>query len=213
MLTTNLIEKNARKALLTSIAVFVGYNLLNGLKGGIDNSAHIGGLVSGFIIGYAFIPSLKKPEQTKLKYSTISLLSLIVILSSFVIYKNIPNDIRTYEIKMKQFVSMESMALEVYHLPKETPNDELLKQLKDRGIYYWNENKKLIEEADKLNLPDEIHQRNMKLKKYCDLRLKTYEMTYKVIAGDTTIDKGEFENICKQINAVISELKEKQQPK
>jgi len=41
MHTTNLIEKSARKALLTSIAVFVGYNILNGLKpnSGIDNAA------------------------------------------------------------------------------------------------------------------------------------------------------------------------------
>ena len=40
LLTTNLIEKSARKSLLISIGVFVFYNLANGLKGGIDNAAH-----------------------------------------------------------------------------------------------------------------------------------------------------------------------------
>jgi rhomboid protease GluP len=73
MLTTNLIEKSARKTLLTSIMIFVGYNLLNGLKGGIDNAAHIGGLVTGMIIGYAFYPSLIKPQQLNLKYLTVAL--------------------------------------------------------------------------------------------------------------------------------------------
>ena len=69
MLTTNLIEKTARKELLASIIFFVGYNILNGLsRGGVDNAAHIGGLVSGLIIGYAFIPSLKKPTEDTLKF-------------------------------------------------------------------------------------------------------------------------------------------------
>jgi len=36
-----------RKALLASIAVFVGYNLLNGMKAGIDNSAHTDALLYG----------------------------------------------------------------------------------------------------------------------------------------------------------------------
>jgi rhomboid protease GluP len=39
------------KAFLLSTIVFIGINLLMGLTGGIDNAAHIGGLLSGFIIG------------------------------------------------------------------------------------------------------------------------------------------------------------------
>ncbi|MDG1475934.1 MAG: rhomboid family intramembrane serine protease [Vicingaceae bacterium] len=60
MLTTNFIEKSARKTLITSIFLFVAYNLLNGMKDGIDNAAHIGGLISGIMIGYSYYPDLKK---------------------------------------------------------------------------------------------------------------------------------------------------------
>lgn len=118
MLTTNLIEKAARKALLTSIAVFVGYNLIYGLKGGIDNAAHIGGLLGGLVIGYALIPSLKKPNDNKLKFGTIGLLTTLILASSFVVYRKLPNDIATYDVKIKEFVTMEAMALEVYSLPR-----------------------------------------------------------------------------------------------
>lgn len=44
------------KAFLISTAVFVGFNLLMGLVGGIDNAAHIGGLLSGLAIGLLSYP-------------------------------------------------------------------------------------------------------------------------------------------------------------
>ena len=38
--------------------VFVGYNLLAGINGNIDNAAHIGGLLSGVLIGFLISPGL-----------------------------------------------------------------------------------------------------------------------------------------------------------
>lgn len=51
------------KAFLTSTLVFVGFNLLMGFTGGIDNAAHIGGLVSGFIIGLLMSRQLKQQVE------------------------------------------------------------------------------------------------------------------------------------------------------
>lgn len=34
------IERSQRKALLTSILIFVGYNLIYGIRAGVDNAAH-----------------------------------------------------------------------------------------------------------------------------------------------------------------------------
>ncbi|RYY33060.1 MAG: rhomboid family intramembrane serine protease [Sphingobacteriaceae bacterium] len=59
LLTTNLFPKGFKKSFLLSTSVFVGFNLLYGLTGGIDNAAHIGGLLTGIICGYALYPSLK----------------------------------------------------------------------------------------------------------------------------------------------------------
>jgi rhomboid protease GluP len=209
MLTTNLIEKAARKALLSSIVVFVGYNLLNGLKenSGIDNAAHLGGLIGGLVIGYALIPGLKRPVENRMKFSIIGLLAAVILVSSFIVYERIPNDIGIYERKIKEFVQMEEKALEVYHLPTDTPNDKILYGIKEKGIHYWNENIKLLESFKDLDLPPQIIERNQLLREYCDLRIKSYELLYKSISEDTEKYKADIEDYNKQIEAKINELK------
>lgn len=212
LLTTNLLDKSVKKALLTSIAVFVGYNILNGLKpnSGIDNAAHIGGLISGLIIGYAFVPSLKQFENKAIKFSTIGALTIALLISSFTVYKALPNDIGQYEKEMERFVSMESMALEVYNLPEGTPNEKILSEIKDRGLYYWNENIKLIDSFKELDLPLPIRARNSKLKEYCELRVKSYELIYKAIGEDTDKYQNQIDEYNQKIELIITELTGKQ---
>ncbi|MGK7392480.1 MAG: rhomboid family intramembrane serine protease [Candidatus Cyclobacteriaceae bacterium M2_1C_046] len=212
LLTTNLLDKSVKKALLTSIAVFVGYNILNGLQpnSGIDNAAHIGGLLSGLIVGYAFVPSLKKFENKAIKFSTISVLIVALLISSFPVYKALPNDIVQYEKEMERFVSMEAMALEVYNLPVGTPNEKILSEIKDRGLYYWNQNIKLIDSFKDLELPLPIRTRNSKLKEYCELRIKSYELIYKAIDEDTDKYENEIIKYNQNIEKIILELTDNQ---
>lgn len=208
MLTTNLIEKSARKALLMSIGIFVFYNIVNGLKpnSGIDNAAHIGGLISGLLLGYALIPSLKQPEQIKLKYTSLVIVSLVFLLGSLVVYQKMPNDIGKYDNRMKDFISMESMALEVYNLPDDAPKDKVLYEIKERGIFYWNENLKLLEELKAMDLPAQIETKNNILKEYCELRIQSYELLYKAVSEDTDQYKEKLEALNQQIEAKINEI-------
>ncbi|MBV7534010.1 rhomboid family intramembrane serine protease [Chitinophaga sp. sic0106] len=48
------------KRQLYNILMLIGYNLLWGLSGGIDNAAHIGGLLSGMLVGLLLHPGVKK---------------------------------------------------------------------------------------------------------------------------------------------------------
>jgi rhomboid protease GluP len=65
LLLTKIFPPDFAKSFLISTAIFVGFNLLMGLTGGIDNAAHIGGLLSGFVIGLILYPTLKRQTETE----------------------------------------------------------------------------------------------------------------------------------------------------
>lgn len=208
LLTTSLIEKSARKALLTSIAVFVGYNLLNGMKGGIDNAAHIGGLISGLLVGYAYYPSLIKPTISKLKVGTIGLLSFLTIAAAFIVLTTTnPSDIGKYEKEMQQFVLLEEKALGIFNMPESTTDQEYLDAIKNTALPSWNKNLKLLERVEQFELPKAIHERNVKLRAYCDLRIKSNELLSKAISeGSMETYQSELETLNLEIESIINEL-------
>ncbi|MGN6213276.1 rhomboid family intramembrane serine protease [Parafilimonas sp.] len=185
MLTTNLIEKTARKALLASISVFVFYNLANGMKGGVDNAAHIGGLICGLLIGYAYYPGLKKTVSCVFKYTTLIALAAFVLTTSFIVCFNIPNDIGRYDAGMKIFADNEKKALMLYNNANANTPADTVKAMVASGIHYWNENIKIIKDLDKFQLPDALHERNKIILDYCNLRLRSYELTGKAISENT----------------------------
>ncbi|MEI6821307.1 MAG: rhomboid family intramembrane serine protease [Bacteroidota bacterium] len=114
LLTTNLIVKSSRKTLLISIGVFVGYSLINGLKNkGVDNAAHIGGLLAGLVMGYAYYPSLKTYKDFNINLTTVSLLVISILFIDIMICSKLQdidavkseNDIyQTKEQKLDRFL-------------------------------------------------------------------------------------------------------------
>lgn len=209
LLTTKLIEKTARKSLLISIGVFVFYNLANGLKGGIDNAAHIGGLLSGIVIGYSFYPGLIKPNKI-LKPVTIGILTAVFLIGSYGIIKNITSDIGKYDKDMQVFVNLEQKALGLFRLPPTSTDKQILFEIENNGIKNWEKSLKLIEKVDTYNLPDALHSRNARLKEYCQLRIKSYKTIQKAIVERTNKYDNEIRSLNIEIAKIINELSNKQ---
>jgi len=65
LLTVNVFPNDSKKVLLINAAIFVGYNLIFGLVGSIDNAAHIGGLLSGIVVGYILYFTLDRDIGSK----------------------------------------------------------------------------------------------------------------------------------------------------
>ncbi|MCH8531812.1 MAG: rhomboid family intramembrane serine protease [Saccharospirillum sp.] len=60
LLTTNLFKPEFRNTFLRNTLGFIVLNIAIGFFGPIDNAAHIGGLVSGFILGFVWLPAIRK---------------------------------------------------------------------------------------------------------------------------------------------------------
>jgi len=208
MLTTNFIDKSMRKPFLISISVFVAYNLMNGMKDGIDNAAHLGGLVSGLVIGYAYYPSLNKPSSAGLKYATLALLAIAFFCTSFTVYRSIPDDYAKYQAYMQDFANNEQVALSVFKLPPNTPKTEVIEALKEKGIKNWVDNLALVAKMKQLdNMPAAYFGKNDKLKRYCELRIKSYNDIIVDFGQDTKQYKTEIDSCNTQMTAIIDSLK------
>lgn len=110
---------------------------------------------------------------------------------------------------MQDFVDMEKMALSSYGNFFDNSKEQILSDLKDRGIYYWDENIALIKKLDKLYLPKEIHIQNENLLEYCELYKEYYQLTYNKVNENTAEYNQELEDIEKEIQTITKRIKDK----
>jgi membrane associated rhomboid family serine protease len=74
------IPKTAMQGTMRSLLTFVGYNLLFGLTPGIDNSAHIGGLIAGLVMGGALSKHIMVSQETRRTWARLTWLTMAAIL-------------------------------------------------------------------------------------------------------------------------------------
>ncbi len=208
MLTAKVIDKEVRQALMTSVLVFVGYNLLNGIKAdsGVDNAAHIGGLLSGLMVGFAFVPSLKQVGNIALKFSTVAVLSVVAVLSASFVLKNLSNDLPKFEQAMERFQQLEEKALSIYSLPETTEDDEFLDAIDELGIESWKECIAILQSLKTLNLPKMLEEQNNKLLIYAELRLQSFELIYKSVEEQSDRYDSKIDSLYNEINAVLESI-------
>ena len=74
------IAKTAISGTMRSLLTFVGYNLVFGLTPGIDNSAHIGGLVAGLVMGAALSKHILVAPDVRRAWARLTWMSMAALL-------------------------------------------------------------------------------------------------------------------------------------
>jgi rhomboid protease GluP len=222
LLSTNLIPKQIRKGLLQSIGVFVIYNLVYGIKSGVDNSAHIGGLLSGLLIGYLYYPGLKSPGKKSL-----TLVGVIAVATAgstiFYLQNNKAADetrsrakeeIEEYEYKdadkyreqLKIFGEAEKKALAPFGDTTLT-YQEKVEKLQSFSLPEWEKASEAIERIKSLKVSDKSKQKGEKVQQYISLRKEEIRLIGQLALKEDEGMATQLEAVKNKIHQLIVELK------
>lgn len=205
LLTTNLVRADMRGPLLQSMLVFVVYNLAFGLVPGIDNAAHIGGLLSGMAVGYLYVPSLQRPRNVPLYAALLAVPLMAVLIGANYVLQHTSNDMGAYQDKLKRFDALQEQALKPLQ-QKGLTDAQVLERLTTTSIPLWQEATQLVQDADVLNISKELHQRDKLILHYCALRLQWMQMIQKALQENSVPDHAEMDRLNAEISKILEQL-------
>jgi rhomboid protease GluP len=217
LLSTNLIPKQIRKQMLQSIVIFVAYNLLYGLKSGIDNAAHVGGLISGLAIGYFYYIQLRKREEaTPNNVQPILILLITAIATFFYLQREKPaskkDDSEKFSRTLEHFSILEEIAIEAMQKSDTTTKEMFLSNLKKTALIDWAECVNLFDEAEKLELPNYIEEYRVSLLEYSKQRVQQTLLIIKSEEEQTDKYNRSIDSIQSKITKIVEEVKAKGPP-
>jgi rhomboid protease GluP len=217
LLTTKLIPAAIRNGLLQSIGVFVVFNLLYGTKGQIDNAAHIGGLLSGLVIGYLYWFSIKNKEsQPAIGKITTPVIAFITFAAAyFYLAENkMSNETRNsvlmevddskfkghalFTDKYNEFVEWQDKAKKIFE-DKQIGVEGFKKYITEVSYPAWNKADSLLDEMNKLTVSPNAHKKVSILKQYTELRRTELRLRDKYADAKD-------ETVLQQLNSTIIEI-------
>ncbi|MFB6317884.1 rhomboid family intramembrane serine protease [Saccharicrinis sp. FJH54] len=208
ILTTGLVDKKRRAGMLTSMVIFVAYNLLGGIRNDVDNAAHIAGLFGGVILGYSFYPSLKHKDSIFHEYivGTVPFI-LLIIISGFVV-THFPTNLRALDKLYADFSRHEMEALKFYTMLNDdiSPGD-FVDFINETAIPEWEKCREISGEMKKIEGLTDEHYYIMDLyERYCDYRIEVYTFTGKSLAEQTYMYGGRIRYYNDIINRIIQRI-------
>ena len=207
LLFTNLIPKQVRVALLQSIGIFVLYNLFYGMKSGIDNAAHIGGLLSGMIIGFSFYLELSGKINVRKSFLSLLIVALTIIGTAYFL-NNYKTDAVRVEKLLKEFFTLQDKALQSAKVTGTMSASEYKESLTSKTLPAWRTNLENLNEMETLNMTGTMQKYQQHLKKYVQLRIEQTDLLIKAQdapPGTYTSELNEVEN---KIMEVLKEEKQ-----
>lgn len=188
LLLNKTFEPKATQALLISTLIVSALILINGAFGKkVDNAAHIGGFLSGFILCCILVYSFENKIEIKnwVRYSVSAL--LILLFSGGIVGFSSKYQTEEFNKLNNEFNSNLEYLNAITRLNVDLPKDIKLISIKEDGIRPMEKNLKIIKQMESLNLKKEdVKERDRKI----ELGKVSYQavmLMYRDIKGDSTI--------------------------
>jgi rhomboid protease GluP len=208
LLLTDLIHKDVRKPLLRSIGLFVVYNLVMGIKGGIDNAAHIGGLVTGLVCGAALYPVLRDPMRASAGITALALPAIGVAVAGWWMLGALPQGDREFHRAMEEFLHWEEEGMAMYHLPGESDGADQLRVLEERSLPAWDSAHAVLHRLRGSDLSPHIERRLGLLLEYTTERRTNTGMVRRALSGEEQDLDAAIERSFLRIDSIVTLLEE-----
>ncbi|WP_020532337.1 rhomboid family intramembrane serine protease [Flexithrix dorotheae] len=201
---TGIIDRMMNRNLQKKILLFIGFSLMIGfLVPVFDNAGHIGGLIGGILVGFAYLPEYINP-QSKLKKFNIILPSILILSISGGILAFTSNWSVAYNEGMEVFQTNEEEALRYFDFPEEVTTAERISLLRNSSIPANEANIQLMEEVgDIQGLPTDLKKKAILLLEYSQLRKKQFEL----IAGSLEQKPGITREVLQEVEDQIESIK------
>lgn len=202
LLLRRLLPPGERRALLISIGIYIILRLsLVFFTNRIDHAAHISGMICGMLMALLLYPGLIDPSRraTSTRVATSAILALILA-----VYFTLPRDVSIYIAKVETLGYNFTMAQGSYSVVSEEARK---KWLRNFGIYYMDENLRIMDEIDSLSLSRDARERNRIMRRLFVTQRNMFAYSYRTLReGGNAYDKQiidalqELGRIRKQLN-------------
>ncbi|SFQ76619.1 rhomboid family intramembrane serine protease [Flavobacterium akiainvivens] len=208
MLLSGIVNKQFQKELLASMAGFVIINLSFGFAAsGIDNAGHIGGLLSGILIGFVMVPGLKKPKNISLKLAGYIGALIIGLGSGWFAYNYATDHIAEYNKLRNELSQNEKLAVNQQQaMINSTDYNKIANAIRTKILPYWKKNKEINAKIASLDLPESISNEQNLIVKYTDLRINYYTLLLKGIDEKSKAYDNDLLQINNETQSIINEV-------
>ncbi|MDP4262451.1 MAG: rhomboid family intramembrane serine protease [Bacteroidota bacterium] len=223
LLSTNLIPKQIRNGLLQSIGIFVIYNLAYGMKSGVDNAAHIGGLLSGLIVGYLYYIILKAENTAKKMIPVAALVTVLTFVATiFFLEKNIVTtaernstkeeidmfsykDAGKFNTLFKSILEMQDRAEAPLH-DSSLRGETLAEELNNISLPEWEKAGQVIKEMKTYKVSGKAMHKAELMEKYIEIKKEEIHLRIKLIKEKNSIVNDELTGVIEKRDEIIEKL-------
>jgi len=202
LLFTNLIPKQVRSALLQSIGIFVVFNIVYGMRSGIDNAAHIGGLLSGMLIGFVFYLELSGKINIRKSMSAV-LITILTIAGTLYFLTNYKSDAVRIDQLQNEFFVLQDSAMNSLAESEKLLGAARKEKLLNVTLPTWKKNLENLNEMETLSMSSSKKAEQQGIKKYVQLRIEETELLIKAADAPPGTYDNEIEEIGKKINEAV----------